>query len=228
MPLMAMISPAIKRSMVSVNGIGSDGIVSVPSGRNQPDVRPADRAGVGLRVEAAIGWVVVLRLAGRAHRESRHRGLRPVVGNAARDGEARTAVGAVQKWIAVAAIVGIEQFAQAVRAGRRVRGNARAHLAATSLATMRNSFSLVSEEALRTPPNRCATAAELRRFRRAQKRFHSLGRPFNLDGHAAGIVADEAREALFRRQPVDEWPEPNALHHAAHGDRLAPQHFVPF
>ena len=81
-------------------------------------------------MKAAIGGIVVLRLAGWAHFEARHRGLRAVVGDAARDGEARSAVGAVEERIAVAAVGGIEQLAQTVGAGGRVGGNAGADLAA--------------------------------------------------------------------------------------------------
>ena len=60
------------------------------------------------------------------------------------------------------------------------------------------------------------------RFEAAEKCFHFPGRPFDLDGHASRIVADEAREALLCGEPVDEWPKPDALHDTAHDDRFAP------
>ena len=189
--------------------------------RDQPDARPAHRAGVGLRVEAAVRGIVVLRLAGRAHGEARHRGLRTVVGNAARDGEARAAVGAVQKWIAVAAVVGIEQLAQAVRAGGRVGGNAGADLAAASLATMRKSCSRLWTERL---AHRNRVDARKRRrlgFEPAAKCFHPLGRPLNLDRHPAGIVADESRQVspparAGRRKAGSRRPAPRRALRIAH------------
>ena len=70
----------------------------------QPHLRPADRAGVGLGVEAPVQRILVLGLAGVAHLEARHRRQRPVVGDPLDDREARPAVRAVQKRIAVAAV----------------------------------------------------------------------------------------------------------------------------
>src|SRR5947199_146563 len=80
-------------------------------------------------VASAIERVVILGLALRAHGEDRHRGLRPVVGNTAGDGEARAAVGAVDKRIAVTPVAGIEKFAQAIGTGGRIGRNAGADLA---------------------------------------------------------------------------------------------------
>ena len=82
---------------------------------------PQHRAGVGLGVEAAVGRVLVLGAAGGAHGKAGHRGQRPVVGDAAHDREARPAVGAVDERVAVAAVGGVEQLAQAVRAHRACR-----------------------------------------------------------------------------------------------------------
>ena len=90
----------------------------------QPELRTASPAGVGLGVEAAVERIVVLGLAGGAHGEARHRGLRPVVGDAAGDGEARAAVGAVEKGITEAAVAGVEKLAEAIRTGGGVGGDA--------------------------------------------------------------------------------------------------------
>ena len=46
--------------------------------RLQPDARPANRAGVRLRVKAPIRRVAVFRLASHAQGEPRHAGARPV------------------------------------------------------------------------------------------------------------------------------------------------------
>lgn len=50
----------------------------------------------------------------------------------------------------------------------------------------------------------------------AAKRFHSFRRPLDLNGDAAGVVADEASEMLLRCKPVNKRPKTNSLHHTAH------------
>ena len=96
----------------------------------QLDARPADGAGVRLRVEAPVAGIVVLGLARRAHREAGHRRRRPVVGHAADDREARPAVRAVDERVAEAAIGRVAQLGEAVVAGRRVRRDQRVGVAA--------------------------------------------------------------------------------------------------
>ncbi len=86
---------------------------------------PAHGAGVGLGVEAAVKWVVILRLALRAHGEALHRGVCAVVGEGFDDAEARAAIRAVRERVTVTAIARIENLAQAVRAGRDVREHQR-------------------------------------------------------------------------------------------------------
>ena len=205
--------------MVSVTGSVGWNFVSV--GRDQPDARAAHAAGIGLRVEAAIGGIVVLRLAGCAHFEPRHRSLRAVVGNAARDGEARAAVGAVEERIAIAAVAGIEQLAQAIGAGGRVGGNAGADLAARIAGDDAEVLFLVLEECSRMSHGVDARERRCLRLQTAAKCVDSLGRPLDLNGHAAGVVADEAGEALLRCEAVDEWAKADALHDAAHRKHFA-------
>ena len=84
---------------------------------------PAVRAGVGLGVKTAIGRIFVLMEAALAHRETGHGGQRPVVGNFAGDRIARSAIGAVGKRIAVAAIGRRAEIAHAVIAGGNVGRN---------------------------------------------------------------------------------------------------------
>ena len=59
----------------------------------------------------------------RAHGEACHRGLRPIIGDVLDDCEARSAVGAVDEGIMVAAVMGVEEFAQAIRADGDIRRN---------------------------------------------------------------------------------------------------------
>ena len=81
------------------------------------DVRSAGKAGIGLRMKTAVKWVGVLACTCRAHGEGAHGGLRAVVGETADDGEARAAVGAVDKRVMVPAVRRVEELAQAVIAG---------------------------------------------------------------------------------------------------------------
>jgi len=171
-------------------------------------------------MEAPVARIVVLRLASRTHLEPSHRGLWPVVGNAARDGEPRPAVGAVQKWIPVAPVGRVKQLAQAVWASRRIRWNPSAHpaqnLAGNDLkARIAGRRQLTRSNGIDSGQRRSLGAQAL------QKRFHTICRPLNLDRHAIRIVANEPGQALFQRQPVDKRSEPNALHYAA-DKRFAP------
>lgn len=78
------------------------------------NVRPAFKAGIGLRVKAPIEWVGILCSAGGAHGKAIHRGCRSVIGQRADDGKARSAIGAVDKGIVKTSVGGVEQLAQAV------------------------------------------------------------------------------------------------------------------
>jgi hypothetical protein len=170
-------------------------------------------------MEAPVSRVVVFRLASRAHRELRHGGLRPVVGNTARDREPRPAVGAVQEGIPVAPVAWVQQFAQAVRASRGIGWNPGAYRPQTSLTTIRKPNSPVAANSrTATESIRASGGASLRnRFRNASTR---VSLPLDLDGHPVGIVADEARQALLQGQPVDKRAESYALHHAAYYNAL--------
>src|ERR1700687_2763799 len=83
-------------------------------------LRPADGAGIGLRVEAAIRWVLVFLATRGTQRELPHRGVWPVVGDVDNDGVARAAIGAIGERVFKAAIAGIEKFLAAVSAGGKI------------------------------------------------------------------------------------------------------------
>jgi len=80
----------------------------------QRELRPARGAADRLRVEAAVGRVLVLSPAVRAHREAGHRRRTPVVRDAAHDREARPALCAVHERIAVTPVARVEELMQAV------------------------------------------------------------------------------------------------------------------
>ena len=59
-----------------------------------------------------------------------------------------------------------------------------------------------------------------------------LGVALDLDPHPVGLVPDPPREGPLRGGAVDEWPETDALHDAAHADNksaargLGYRHFI--
>jgi hypothetical protein len=71
-------------------------------------------AGHRLGVEAPIQRIFVFGAAVVTEREIRHGGVWTVVGNVLDDGEARSAIGAVDEGIEVAPVIRIEQFALAI------------------------------------------------------------------------------------------------------------------
>src|ERR1700734_1293386 len=92
-------------------------------------LRPTIGASDGLRVEAAIERIAVLIRAKGVHRPALHGGARAVVRKALDDGVTRTAVGAVDIWIAEARVRWIEQFRQTVIAHRKIGRDAHGGLA---------------------------------------------------------------------------------------------------
>ena len=87
------------------------------------ELRPAHRAGIGLRMETAVRRVLVFFATHGTKRELLHCGVRPVVGNVDDDGVARSAIGAIGERVFKAAVTGIEQFLAAVGAGGKIGKN---------------------------------------------------------------------------------------------------------
>ncbi len=189
---------------------------------HEPGRRAALRAGVGLGVEAAVGWVLVLCAAAVAHGEAGHRGALAVVWDAQDDREAGAAGGAVDEGVAVAAVGRVAELGQAVVAGGGVgrdgggrRGAAlagedgeaaiaeRGHLARLDPLDARQGRGLAGqplEEALDGGPLR-----------------------LDLDHHAAGVVENEAGEAEVAGQAVDVGAEAHPLDRPLHPHAHAAQ-----
>ena len=212
----------MKRSIVAGHRIGR---TESPPRRAQRARRAGRTRGRRWAARGSGGWSGSSYSAWHAAHilNSRHGSLRAVVGNAARDGEARAAIGAVEKGIAIAAVLRIEQLAQTVGARRRVGGNAGAHLAAGFAGDDAEVFFSPWRNALGGSRESMRESGGASACSRRRKDSTRSSRPLDFDGDAAGIVADEAGEPLLRREPVDERPKADALHDAAHSDRLAPQ-----
>jgi hypothetical protein len=153
--------------------------------------------------------------------------LRTVVGDAAGDGVARAAVGAVEEGIAITSIGGREKFAEAVGTGRGVGGDSCGHAA--------EDFTCDDAEAgfagwFEFADGYGVNARQGRSFgaETGEEGVEGGGGPFDFNCDAVGVVADEAGEQFFLGEAVDEGAEADALHDAANTDGAALQHFVPF
>jgi len=176
--------------------------------------------GVGLGVEAAVGGVVVFGLAGGAHWEDGHGGLGTVVGDAAGDGEAGAAVGAVEEGIAVAAVGGIEEFVEAVGAGGGVGGDAGGDATEDfagedAEAGFGDRVPFLHFDAVDAGEGWCFGAEA------GQEGIEVLGRALELNGDAVGVVGDEAGEMFLMGEAVGEGAKAYALDDAADDDRTA-------
>ena len=92
---------------------------AVPAGK-EPEMRSAGRAGYGLGVEAPVKRVRVFAGAVRTEGKTGHGRGGAVVGNGARDGVARAAVGAAREGIAVAAVSRVAHVPEAVSADAHI------------------------------------------------------------------------------------------------------------
>jgi hypothetical protein len=184
-----------------------------PVGRDQPRGRPARGAGVRLGVEASVGRVLVLGAAERAHLEAGHGGQRPVVGDAADDREAGTAVRAVDERVAVAAIGRIEQLGQAALAGGGVRRDRRRGRAAGGAGHDREL--LLPEGRQLLAPDPLDPGKRRRLARQAHEEGVDRGRlSLELDRRAPHVVPDPPAQAKLAGQAVDERSEADALDRA--------------
>ena len=192
---------------------------------DEPDLRTACPAGVWLGVESSIQRVVVFGLTLGTHREHRHRGLRAVIGNAACDGKARSAICAVEKRIAITAVGWIEKFPEAVVTGCGIRRDAGANAtkdfacddAKTDLGRRRDLF---GHDRVDAGQGRSLGSEPL------EKNFDAGPAPFELYDDAVSIVADEPGELLFCGEAKHERAKTDTLNHTAHPDTFADS--VPF
>ena len=174
-----------------------------------------------LGVVASVQRVFIGRRTARAHGKARHGGMGAVVGEAADDGVARAAVGAVGKGVVVVAIVGIghvrgARFAHPLirRDGDRGRALLLAGFNAKLAMKLAIEVGIMSEGPF--PLAEMIDAAKRRRQfpQFAGKAGQLLGRSFGANGDAVGIVQYIAGKAVAQRQPIDEGAKADPLHDA--------------
>jgi hypothetical protein len=169
----------------------------------------AIRAGDRLGVIAAVGRVLVLGVTRRAHLEALHRRVLPVVRRMAHDRQARAALCAVDEWVAVAAVVGVEELGQAPIAGGDIGRDRGSGCLPAALLDPEKRFahnwdSLGGEHA--DPCERRRVVAE-----RARELVEAHRFPLDLDDDPPAVIEDVPAKIQPRCEAVHERPEPDAL-----------------
>ena len=198
---------------------GLDGVAGLSVGRRptagvfECRARPALRARVGLCVEAAVAGILVLAPAFRAHGESRHRGVRAVVGNVADDREPWPAVGAVGERVAKAAIAGVEDLGEAVGAGGAIGRDRGPRLAVAGALANREAALAGLLQRLGDHPLHVRQGRGLGRQPR-EEALDRLRRRLDFNHHAARIIEHVPGHAELPGQPVDVWAKADSLDRA--------------
>src|ERR687894_532785 len=210
-------SPATQHPRGACNGVIRAGVKLVPEPVEQPYLRSAYGAGVGLGVEAAVGGILVLAAAVGAHSKARHRSRGPVVRNRAGDGEARAAVRAIGERVTVTPVRGIQKLDQAIFARSDVRRDER--LTTQPIPALLDAELAVPERRERLPEDGLDHGQGRGVFfQRAHEASELLRRALDFDADALSIVADRPREPVPACQGVDEGPKADPLHDATHTD----------
>src|SRR5918992_275930 len=210
-------SPATQHPRGACNGVIRAGVKLVPEPVEQPYLRSAYGAGVGLGVEAAVGGILVLAAAVGAHSKARHRSRGPVVRNRAGDGETRTTVRAVGERVAVAPVRGVQKLSQAIFARSDIRRDER--LTTQPIPALLDAELAVPERRERLPEDGLDHGQGRGvYFQRAHEASELLRRALDFDADTLSIVADRPREPVPACQGVDEGPEADPLHDATHTD----------
>ena len=199
---------------------GLGGVDERAIGRPELQQRTAIPASVRLRMKTAIGGIIVFGLTRGAHAKGSHGGARTVVRDVANDGEARTAVGAVDEGVAEAAVARIQHFAETVVADGHIgrdEGFGRSIEAAGEDAE--GSFGLRLGVARKKRSDFC----QGRSFggETFEEAIKLVGLALNLNGYAGWRVGDEADEIALLCEAIDERTEAYTLHDAGDVDDFA-------
>ncbi|MCK7527005.1 MAG: hypothetical protein MZV64_60070 [Ignavibacteriales bacterium] len=144
-----------------------------------------------------------------------------VVGDVLDDGEARSAVGAVDEGIAVAPVVGVEEFAQAVVADGDVgRDGLEGAVHGFRVDDVEGGESVCGAEGRRSV-RRCGREAGLRRAARYDEGVQHILVAIHFDVHTRGGVAHPAVEFEARGKVVHERAEADPLDDAGDVDAAA-------
>ena len=201
-------------------GLRPDSVRSPARRRRRHQPRPAGRAAGGLGVEPAVGRIVILGRAPRAHREAAMVVAARSYGTSRDDREPRPAVGAVDERVADTA----GRRGRPARPGSRRRSRVSAETSARrgarpgALGAMANP---AEPRPGRQVPRRDPVDPRQRRrllLQQDQEPGHRRRVALDLGEHAVGVVADQPGQAEPGGQPVDKRAETDALHDALDAD----------
>src|SRR5580704_3375856 len=177
----------------------------------------AHRAGIGLRMKAAVRRVLVFLAAAGAEHKIPHACMGPVIGYVDHDGVARAAIGAVGEGIFEAAILWIEKLLPAVAAGGKVRQNvdglARVVVAGANLEMRR---SLSDEPRGFTHTHDGGPGPFL--LQPLLKAVELFGRSFDFHDQPGGRIQYPSGEGHFGGKAVDKRTKADALNGSAQRD----------
>ena len=206
---------------------GGDG--GADAGRGGPAVALPAQLGAaagaadGLGVETAIAGIGVLALTAGAEGKVRQAGVVALERQLLHHAVAGAAMGAADQRVAIAAVVGVVQLGQAVRADGQIgggQGHGRLDALAGGGAGLRGrrcdlevrqltrGWSPVLVELVDA-----ATGGRVL-LQRCQELLQLSGWALQQHVHAAGAVADPAPELQLLRQPIQAWPKAHPLHQA--------------
>ena len=172
-------------------------------------------------MEAAIGRVAIFARAIGAHREFFHRGVGAIVRQGLDDREARPAIRAVGEGITKATIGRIENFAQAIVAGRDVRQNEGA-LSAFLAAFPDLEFLETARVEVRCFATLDDGAGRPLRAQASHEIGKTPGCALDLNENTLGGIDHPALEIQFRCQSVNKGSKPDALDRTAYRDFHSP------
>ncbi len=183
---------------------------------NQGSPRAATVAGNRRVMKAPVRRVPIFGKAGRAHLEGRHGRSRTVDRRAFQDGQARPALGAIGKRIAIAALERAEHLRGAGIADRGVRRDFAGNRAARAVGDAEHA----GQTPLVAPAGDRLDAGQRRRV--AVEPFDELldraGRPLQADQHARRVIDHFAAQMQVARDVPDGLPQADALHPALDPD----------
>src|SRR5262249_9865541 len=170
-------------------------IEGVPRGVHQVHVRATHRAGIRLCVKAATCWIVIFACAVRAHRKCAYGRPLTIIGDVLHNRKARSAIGAVNKWVAITPVGRVAQFSETVLAGTNVRRDGDTFLAVRS--ALDDAEGAIVYQLYMVAALDRLDAGERRRVRSqfAEEVLNGVVFPLDINTHASGGIADLTAES---------------------------------
>jgi hypothetical protein len=189
---------------------------------HQPQGGAASRAGIGLGVKPAVGRVLILPAADRAHRKGSHGCLGTVIRDVSDDSESRAAERAVDERIAVSEVAGREELRQAFITRSHIRRDQGKSLSCPSaLPDFKTGISLWFK---RTGFQAFDSSERRRKLGQPpDENFESSILTLSIDEDPLFIVEHPPPDGMQKSQIVNKGPIPDALNNAGYLDRF-PSH----